>query len=221
LETAPFASRTCSIPRRGGPCATVSSMRVSRIPEAPRGHVDKLVGKPRPDHPDPSFSVLRPRARHRAWYHEALMKQMLEIKARSALHQRGWRYLPSREGEFASAPAGGGLTNVCLAYPWCRPRVCRDKGGDDTTRRWANDGRDRTGSRRSRKRLDLTTNPEVRRGALHIYHEDSSRRWWTRRRKRSRAKDVADRPLPVVLAAGPRSLGFAQRFARALEAKKP
>lgn len=199
--------------------------------------VQKLVGKPRSkSQPDlVCFSVPgAPRgAPSSLVYHEALMKQMLEGKgfeARSINEGLAVVFSELEKENFSGIGIsfGGGLTNVCLAYlsvPVFTFAV--DKGGDDVDEA-VGEVTSETATRVKaikEEGLDLTHKPRTKvGGALLIYYEDLIETVVEaigEALSRAERMPKLDRPLPVVLGGGSAlPKGFAQRFARALEAKK-
>lgn len=199
--------------------------------------VEKLVGRPR-SRSQPElvcFSVPgAPRgAPSSLVYHEALMKQMLEGKgfeARSINEGLAVVFSELEKENFSGIGIsfGGGLTNVCLAYlsvPVFTFAV--DKGGDDVDEAVGQV----TGETATRVKaikedgLDLSHKPRSKvGGALHIYYEDLIETVVgaiAEALSSAERMPKLERPLPVVLGGGSAlPKGFAQRFARALEAKK-
>lgn len=200
--------------------------------------VAKLVGKARASKTKPElvcFSVPgAPRdAPSSLVYHEALMKQMLEslgFQARSINEGLAVVFSELEKENFSGIGIsfGGGLTNVCLAYlsvPVFTFVV--EKGGDDVDEAVG----EVTGETATRVKaikeegLDLTHKPRNKiAGALQIYYEDliaTVVEAIGEAFSRADRMPKLDRPLPVVLGGGTAlPSGFAQRFARALEAKK-
>lgn len=199
--------------------------------------VGKLVGKPRSKSQPELVCFSVPGAPKGApsslVYHEALMKQMLEGKgfeARSINEGLAVVFSELEKENFSGIGIsfGGGLTNVCLAYlsvPVFTFAV--DKGGDDVDEAVG----EVTGETATRVKaikeegLDLTHKPRSKvGGALHIYYEDLIETVVeTIAEALSSAERMPklDRPLPVVLGGGSAlPKGFAQRFARVLEASK-
>jgi len=199
--------------------------------------VEKLVGKPRSKSQPELVCFSVPGAPKGApsslVYHEALMKQMLENKgfeARSINEGLAVVFSELEKENFSGIGIsfGGGLTNVCLAYlsvPVFTFAI--DKGGDDVDEAVG----EVTGETATRVKaikeegLDLThkTRSKVG-GALHIYYEDLIETVVTaiaQALSSAERMPKLDRPLPVVLGGGTAlPKGFAQRFARALEASK-
>jgi actin-like ATPase involved in cell morphogenesis len=199
--------------------------------------VEKLVGKSRSKSQPELVCFSVPGAPKGApsslVYHEALMKQMLEGKgfeARSINEGLAVVFSELQKDNFSGIGIsfGGGLTNVCLAYlsvPVFTFAV--DKGGDDVDEAVG----EVTGETATRVKaikeegLDLTHKPRSKvGGALHIYYEDLIETVVdaiAEALSRAERMPKLDRPLPVVLGGGSAlPKGFAQRFARALEAKK-
>jgi hypothetical protein len=199
--------------------------------------VGKLVGKPRSKSQPELVCFSVPGAPKGApsslVYHEALMKQMLEGKgfeARSINEGLAVVFSELEKENFSGIGIsfGGGLTNVCLAYlsvPVFTFAV--DKGGDDVDEAVG----EVTGETATRVKaikeegLDLTHKPRSKvGGALHIYYEDLIETVVAAIAEALSSAErmpKLDRPLPVVLGGGSAlPKGFAQRFARVLEASK-
>ena len=199
--------------------------------------VEKLVGKPRSRSQPELVCFSVPGAPKGApsslVYHEALMKQMLEGKgfeARSINEGLAVVFSELEKENFSGIgiSCGGGLTNVCLAYlsvPVFTFAV--DKGGDDVDEAVG----EVTGETATRVKaikedgLDLTHKPRSKvGGALHIYYEDlidTVVAAIAEALSSAERMPKLERPLPVVLGGGSAlPKGFAQRFARALEAKR-
>ncbi|MGH9318900.1 MAG: hypothetical protein ACRD21_15945 [Vicinamibacteria bacterium] len=198
--------------------------------------VEKLVGRPSRSKPElVCFSVPgAPKGSPASLvYHEALMKQMLEtmgFEARSINEGLAVVFSELEKENFSGIGIsfGGGLTNVCLAYLSVPVfTFVIEKGGDDVDESVG----EVTGETATRVKaikeegLDLTHKARSKvGGALHIYYEDliatvvesvADALSTTERMPK------LDRPLPVVLGGGTAlPKGFAQRFARALEAEK-
>ena len=199
--------------------------------------VEKLVGRPRSRSQPELVCFSVPGAPKGApsslVYHEALMKQMLEGKgfeARSINEGLAVVFSELEKENFSGIGIsfGGGLTNVCLAYlsvPVFTFAV--DKGGDDVDEAVGQV----TGETATRVKaikedgLDLSHKPRSKvGGALHIYYQDLIEtvvEAIAEALSSAERMPKLERPLPVVLGGGSAlPKGFAQRFARALEAKK-